>query len=108
MSLCDRNCVILRTNRARCTLYKKIFDLLDEESVSGVRSGRASLQEVLLGESITKVRFKYLFWSTNNISECGSTLYVGLACTASPTNTNFWLTLLLTRLLEALYEDLSV
>ena len=33
------------------------------------------------------------------IRECGSTLYVGLAHTAPPTNTNFRLTFLLTRLL---------
>ena len=39
------------------------------------------------------------------IRECGSTLYVGLACTAPNTNTNFRLTFLLTRLQEALYED---
>ena len=38
----------------------------------------------------------------------GSTLYVGLARAVSPTNTNFWLTFLLTRLQEALYEDLAV
>ena len=25
----------IRTNRARCALYKKILDLLDEESISG-------------------------------------------------------------------------
>ena len=42
------------------------------------------------------------------IREYGSTLYVGLACTVSPTNTNFRLTFLLTRLQEALYEDLAV
>ena len=42
------------------------------------------------------------------IREWGSTLYVELACTAPPTNTNFRLTFLLTRLQEALYEDLSV
>ena len=37
------------------------------------------------------------------------TLYVGLARIAvSPTNTNFRLTFLLTRLQEALYEDLAV
>ena len=42
------------------------------------------------------------------IRECGSTLYVGLARTVPPTNTNFWLTFLLTRLQEALYEDLAV
>ena len=42
------------------------------------------------------------------IRECGSTLYVGLARTVPPTNTNFRLTFLLTRLQEALYEDLAV
>ena len=42
------------------------------------------------------------------IRECGSTLYVGLAHTALPTNANFRLTFLLTRLQEALCEDLSV
>ena len=38
--------------------------------------------------------------------ECSSTLYVAMAHTAPPTNTNFQITFLLTRLLEALYEDL--
>ena len=33
----------IQTSRARCTLYKKILDLLDEESFSGESSGRASL-----------------------------------------------------------------
>ena len=33
---------------------------------------------------------------------------VGLARAVSPTNTNFRLTFLLTRLQEALYEDLAV
>ena len=42
------------------------------------------------------------------IGEYGSTLYVGLARVVSPTNTNFRLTFLLTRLQEALYEDLVV
>ena len=42
------------------------------------------------------------------IRECASTLYVGLARAVSPTNTNFRLTLLLTRLQEALYEELAV
>ena len=42
------------------------------------------------------------------IRECGSTLYVGLARATSPTNTNFRLTFLLTRLQGALYEDLPV
>ena len=36
------------------------------------------------------------------------TFYVGLARAVSPTNTNFRLTFLLTRLQEALYEDLAV
>ena len=42
------------------------------------------------------------------IREYGSTLYVGLARAVSSTNTNFRLTFLLTRLQEALYEDLAV
>ena len=42
------------------------------------------------------------------IREYGSTLYVGLARAVSPTNTNFRLTFLLTRLQEALHEDLAV
>ena len=42
------------------------------------------------------------------IREYGSTLYVGLARAVSPTNTNFRLTFLLTRLQEALYEDLAI
>ena len=42
------------------------------------------------------------------IREYGSTLYVGLARDVSPTNTNFRLTFLLTRLQEALYECLAV
>ena len=38
------NCdVILRTNRVRCALNMEILDLLNEESVSGARSSRASL-----------------------------------------------------------------
>ena len=43
-----------------------------------------------------------------DIRECGSTLYVGMAHPAPPTNTNFQITFLLTQLLEALYEDLPV
>ena len=37
-----------------------------------------------------------------------TTLYVGMAHPAPPTNTNFQITFLLSRLLEALYEDLPV
>ena len=47
-------------------------------------------------------------FSPCSIREYCSTLYVGLARAVSPTNTNFWLTFLLTRLQEALYEDLAV
>ena len=42
------------------------------------------------------------------VREDGSTLYVGLARAVSPTNTNFRLTFLLTRLQEAVYETLAV
>ena len=65
------------TNRARCTLYKKIFDLLEEESVSGKSSGRASLlirREVLprMFEKVSQSP-KYdsnFFWSTNINIKC--------------------------------------
>ena len=50
----------------------------------------------------------YLIEILHDIREYGSTLYVGLACVISPTNTNFRLTFLLTQLQEALYEDLAV
>ena len=43
MELNDCIYVILRINRARCTLNKKILNLLNEESVFGESSGRASL-----------------------------------------------------------------
>ena len=39
MGFCDRNYVILQTNRAKCTLNKKILDLLNEERISGACSG---------------------------------------------------------------------
>ena len=35
MELCD---IILRTNRVRCALKMEIFDLLNEDGVSGARS----------------------------------------------------------------------
>ena len=50
----------------------------------------------------------YIYIREYGIREYGSTLYVGLARAVSPTNTNFRLTFLLTRLEEALYEDLAV
>ena len=59
MRLCDFNCVILWTNRARCALNREILNLLNEESVSGESSGRASLykfdeKSYHEGESIAK------------------------------------------------------
>ena len=47
----------IQTNRARCALYKKILVLLDEESVSGESSGRASLyiQREVLPQMFEKV-----------------------------------------------------
>ena len=60
------------------------------------------------GNSGVNARFIAYVTCVINIGECGSTLYVGLACAVPPTNTNFRLTLLLTQLEEALYEDLPV
>ena len=58
---------------------------------------------------ITTLYLKITFYKLLHfIREYGSTLYVGLARAVSPTNTNFRLTFLLTRLLEARYEDLAV
>ena len=51
---------------------------------------------------------KTIIFCDKFIREYGSTLYVGLVRAVSPTNTNFRLTFLLTRLQEALYEDLAV
>ena len=50
----------------------------------------------------------YPMWRRGLGTRLGSTLYVGLAHAVSPINTNFRLTFLLTRLQEALYEDLAV
>ena len=64
----------------------------------------SSLVSVLFREAISHPL--HLLFSF--IREYGSTLYVGLACAVSPTNTNFRLTFLLTQLQEALNEDLAV
>ena len=61
-----------------------------------------------LRNSAYAVNLTYETYRQHNIREYGSTLYVGLARAVSPTNTNFRLTFLLTRLQEALYEDLAV
>ena len=70
-----------------------------------------SLVSVLFREAFSHPYISFFHLLVNVFSvirECGSTLYVGLACAVSPTNTNFQLTFLLTRLQEALYEDLTI
>ena len=83
--------VIIATNRGRSRiLYQGEDPLLPRtRSASGVK-----------WSTVVSI---YIY-----IREYGSTLYVGLARAVSPTNTNFRLTFLLTRLQEALYEDLAV
>ena len=56
--------------------------------------------------SADQLKLEILAISLSSIRECGSTLYVRLAHTVPPTNTNFWLTFLLPRLQEALYGDI--
>ena len=71
----------------------------------------SSLVSVLFQEAISHPYISFFHLLVNSFSvirEYGSTLYVGLARAVSPTNTNFRLTFLLTRLQEALYEDLAV
>ena len=71
----------------------------------------SSLVSVLFREAISHPYISFFHLLVNGFSvirEYGSTLYVGLARAVSPTNTNFRLTYLLTRLQEALYEDLAV
>ena len=75
----------------------------------------SSLVSVLFREAISHPYISFFHLLVNGFSviliiirEYGSTLYVGLARAVSPTNTNFRLSFLLTRLQEALYEDLAV
>ena len=66
---------------------------------------------ILFREAISHPYISFFHLLVNGFSvirEYGSTLYVGLACAVSPSNTNFRLTFLLTRLKEALYENLAV
>ena len=51
---------------------------------------------------------KFLRFFIINIRECSSTLCVGMAHPALPTNTHFQITFLLTRLLKSLFDDLPV
>ena len=75
----------------------------------------SSLVSVLFREAISHPYISFFHLLVNGFSviiiiirEYDSTPYVGLARAVSPTNTNFRLTFLLTRLQEALYEDLAV
>ena len=71
----------------------------------------SSLVPVLFREVFSHPYISFFHLLVNGFSvirEYGSTLYVGLARAISPTNTNLRLTFLLTRLEEALYEDLAV
>ena len=73
--------------------------------------GRSSLFSVLFREVFNHPYISFFHLLVNGFSVIkvySSTLYVGLAHAVSPTNTNFRLTFLLTRLQEALYEDLAV
>ena len=64
--------------------------------------------KISMPEVLGRAFVKYHHITMVLIREYASTLYVGLARAVSPTNTNFRLTFLLTRLQEALYEDLAV
>ena len=77
-----------------CSHWKFCFNPPNSASVSG--------------ENVKSLALLVLMFFVLKIRECGSTLYVGLARAVSPSNTNFRLTFLLTRLQEALYEDLPV
>ena len=71
----------------------------------------SSFVSVLFRDAISHPYISFFHLLVNGFSvirEYGSTLYVGLARAVSPTNTNFRLTFLLTRLQKALYEDLAV
>ena len=87
MTLCDHNyCVILQTNRARCALYRKILDLLDEEIISGARSGRTSLYNLMRSPTMyIKVNrlLKY-----GSLFMCNSTVKFGISFTSCSENGN--------------------
>ena len=71
----------------------------------------SSLVSVLFRDASSHPYISFFHLLVNGFSvirDYGSTLYVGLARAVSPTNTNFRLTFLLSRLQEALYEDLAV
>ena len=65
----------------------------------------SSLVPVLFREVLSHPYISFFHLLVNGFSV---TCQVGLARAVSPTNTNFRLTFLLTRLQEALYDDLAV
>ena len=92
--------------------YLSVTSYLPVYGVKEVTGGKiVTVEEVVevvsIGSSLTDPR-DVVSTEYSPIREYGSTLYVGLARALSPTNTNFRLTFLLTRLQEALYEDLAV
>ena len=90
-------------SRASRFLESLLFLYKENKEICGKTLGRMECSLWALPVSAMIV----LLW-TAGLSESGSTLYVGLARTAPPTNTNFRLTFLLTRLQESLYENLPV
>ena len=106
---------------------KFIIIILLRANILQLFYGLNLIQEALpwLGKDFELVSFLKIYFASNLITlmslkelqlpfisfvirQYGSTLHVGLARAVSPTNTNFRLTFLLTRLQEALYEDLAV
>ena len=96
----------LRDGTHASTYQYKLPDIVSNNQTSEVSLGR--LTSVLWQKSVSGGRYPSFFFCDFFIRECGSTLYVGLARAIPPTNTNNGLIFLLTRLQEALYEDLHV
>ena len=96
----------LRDGTHASTYQYKLPDIVSNNQTSEVSLGR--LTSVLWQKSASGGRYPSFFFCDFFTRECGSTLYVGLARAIPPTNTNNGLNFLLTRLQEALYEDLHV
>ena len=76
--------------------------------MSSIQANLQSRRRVMVQSPLYSIGTARIESNDTTIREYGSTLYVGLARAVSPTNTNFRLTFLLTRLQESLYEDLAV
>ena len=81
---------------------------MNNTGVCGLTAQKLSLSMRVFGPHNSTYVVNLTYETYRHIREYGSTLYVGLARAVSPINTNFRLTFLLTRLQEALYEDLAV